>query len=674
MSVIVAGELVYKMTGDPSGLNKAINSANQNVNSFGKNSSSVFSNVGGLLAKAGIAFGLLEIGKAAITGAAALEQQKVAFEVLTGSAEKANAILKEIQQFASVTPFEQKDLIEASKLMLNFGLSVESVMPSLRMLSDVAAGDANKLQSLTLAFSQVSSAGRLTGQDLLQFVNAGFNPLAEISAITGKSMAQLKDEMSKGAITADQVAQAFKRATSEGGRFYQMNQKQSATFNGLISTIKDNLNVALVGLGNEVLPSLKEGLVLITNIMGLFQSESDSVSTVTETLKNVAFPLKGILTYNEKILGFINSQIKGTKELNKEIKGQNEEVKKNTEEQKPKYTQEQIDAWSRKKDAALSAIDTINQRFIETALDETELLQHEHDKQQKNLDYYLKQGYITRAQYNEAVIANEEITQRKIADLEEQAKLERIQKIQQYSDLAINSFTNILSAFQSYIEATAEADQARLDAQMQKELEAAGVAEETAVEKAQAAVDTAVASGDAEAEATARKELKKAQIEEKYDKKKRQAEYDAAVQSWEIQRILSVAQGAQAVLNAYSSAAAIPIYGWTIAPFAAGLAATAAAIQIAAVNASKPQAPKFAEGGIIPGSSFAGDNVIARVNSGEMVLNSAQQAELFKMANGSGGQGGNIKIFIGDDMIYDRLYTASKNGELLIDTRAVITR
>ena len=107
-----------------------------------------------------------------------------------------------------------------------------------------------------LAFAQVSSAGKLQGQDLLQMINAGFNPLQEISRTTGKSMASLKEQMSQGGITAKMVEQAFKSATAEGGMFNGMMEKQSQTLAGKWSTLVGKFQSKITELGEKSTPFL----------------------------------------------------------------------------------------------------------------------------------------------------------------------------------------------------------------------------------------------------------------------------------------------------------------------------------------------------------------------------------------------------------------------------------
>lgn len=175
----------------------------------------------------------------------AREQVKVAFDVLIGDENAAGKLLADIKQFGMATPYMTSDLQESAKMMLSFGMTADKIMPNLKAIGDIAMGDRNKMNSLTLAFSQMTSTGKLAGQDLLQMINAGFNPLTEMSRTTGKSVAVLKDEMSKGQITADMVTKAFYSATQAGGQFYGMTEKMGQSKAGKWST--------LVGKGTDLL-------------------------------------------------------------------------------------------------------------------------------------------------------------------------------------------------------------------------------------------------------------------------------------------------------------------------------------------------------------------------------------------------------------------------------------
>ena len=193
----------------------------------------------------------------------------VAFETLLGSKDAGKKMVEDIKTFANITPLENMPLQENAKMMLSFGISAEKIMPNLRMLGDVAMGDAEKMSSLTLAFSQVASAGKMNGQDLLQMINAGFNPLQEISKKTGKSMGELRKEMEKGNIPFSMVEDAFKAATGEGGKFHDMLLKMGETPMGKWSTFIDSLKNNLLKLYEVLRPLIIPALNILTKISGL---------------------------------------------------------------------------------------------------------------------------------------------------------------------------------------------------------------------------------------------------------------------------------------------------------------------------------------------------------------------------------------------------------------------
>ena len=216
-----------------------------------------FRGLAGVGIAGGIIAGLAGIGKQALQTAAEFEQTTISFEVMLGDAKKAEKLLLDLEKFSLATPFEPGPLNEAAKLMLNFGIAGDQVLPNLRRLGDISGGNAEKLSSLTLAFAQTTSAGRLMGQDLLQMINAGFNPLQEISKRTGETMGELKDRMAKGNIGIEEVNQAFVDATSAGGKFNGMMERQSKSALGLLSTIKGFKSNVFRDFGLKALEVLK---------------------------------------------------------------------------------------------------------------------------------------------------------------------------------------------------------------------------------------------------------------------------------------------------------------------------------------------------------------------------------------------------------------------------------
>lgn len=192
-----------------------------------------------------------EFGQKVFEVRSEIQSLQTSFETLVGNKPQAEELFNSIKDFATHTPMQLKDLASAAQTMMSFNIPVEQIMENLKALGDVSMGDAQKFQSLSLSFSQMSATGKLMGQDLLQMINAGFNPLATISEKTGKSIEKLKDEMSKGAISADMVRQAFIDATSEGGKFYGMLEAQSKTLGGAYSNLQGAISDMFNSIGEQ---------------------------------------------------------------------------------------------------------------------------------------------------------------------------------------------------------------------------------------------------------------------------------------------------------------------------------------------------------------------------------------------------------------------------------------
>lgn len=167
-----------------------------------------------------------------------MEQYTANFKVMLGSAEEAERKLAELADYAKATPFDLTDLADATQTLLSFRVESGKASDVLRRLGDVSLGDKGKLSSLSLAFGQVSAAGKLSGQDLMQMINAGWNPLNDIIARTGETMEEVRERMSAGKIGIDEVTQALVDATSEGGTFFGGMAEGSKTLSGQWSTLK----------------------------------------------------------------------------------------------------------------------------------------------------------------------------------------------------------------------------------------------------------------------------------------------------------------------------------------------------------------------------------------------------------------------------------------------------
>lgn len=215
--------------------------------------------IGGVLGGAALGLSIKSVGDFAVNASKSFEQAQISFSRMLQSEKQGQRLINDIQDLANKTPMTSESLNNNARLLLNFNAVAEDeVIPTLKMLGDITGGDKQRMDSLTLAFAQSASAGRLMGQDLLQMINAGFNPLQVISEKTGKSIAQLKDDMSKGKIGTDMVIQAFKDATEAGGQFYGMMEAQSQSKAGLEATKADSLEILARTITDSAMPALKE--------------------------------------------------------------------------------------------------------------------------------------------------------------------------------------------------------------------------------------------------------------------------------------------------------------------------------------------------------------------------------------------------------------------------------
>ena len=272
----------------------AISSALGRLKSFASGVGRQLANVkAGLDMALGAASRFARVFASAIGEAFRFEKAVSDFRVLLKSADAAKEHIADLRRFASSTPLTFGDLSQASKLLLSFGASVGEVMPSLRMLGDIAMGDRQKFQGLALVFAQVKAAGKLMGQDLLQMINQGSNPLTVIAQQTGKSMSDLKDLMAEGAISFEMVAEAMRVATSEGGLFHGAMEEASKTGEGLVSTLQDKWTDTVRTFGEAFSGAAKGGLQTL-------------IDKLTELVENGT-----VEVWAEKVVGALEKVVDG---------------------------------------------------------------------------------------------------------------------------------------------------------------------------------------------------------------------------------------------------------------------------------------------------------------------------------------------------------------------------
>ena len=273
------------------------------INESGFNSG--ISKLGGIAKKgAGVAVAAVgavtaALGAGVVAGVkynASIESYQTSFEVMTGSAEKAAEVIDKLKKVGAETPFELPDLADTTQLLMNYGFSADEAMDKMMMLGDISQGSAEKMSRIATAYGQMSSAGKVSLEDVKQMIEAGFNPLQEISESTGESMASLYDRISKGTISVDEITASMQRATSEGGKYFQSMEKQSQTFSGLISTLKDNAQQLLGEVVKPISDGLTESLLpaAISAIEQLTQGfEENGVAGMIQAAGNI---VNGLIT------------------------------------------------------------------------------------------------------------------------------------------------------------------------------------------------------------------------------------------------------------------------------------------------------------------------------------------------------------------------------------------
>jgi len=267
----------------------------------------------GKAAAAGLAAAAAATGAAgvmAIKSAGEYEQSRIAFDTMLGSADKARALMTDIAQFAKSTPFELPEVVAGTKQLLAFGFAQSDLLPTMRKLGDLASGLGVPVGQLTNVFGQVKVAGRLMGQDLLQFTNAGV-PLIEALATTmQKPQSEIKKLVEEGKVGFPEVETAINSLTGEGSKFGGMMEKQSKSFNGVVSNIKDGFGQMLrsaVGIspaGDIVAGGVFDKIKKAAEVaMPKIQEMIPTVTAVVGGLVNV---LGFLFTAFGKVFGFLN--------------------------------------------------------------------------------------------------------------------------------------------------------------------------------------------------------------------------------------------------------------------------------------------------------------------------------------------------------------------------------
>lgn len=215
----------------------------------------------GVIGVAFIAKKVFDFGAAITKTAGDFEQFNVAFETMLGSSEKAKVLLDDIKDFAKATPFELPSIVEGSKRLLAYNIDAKAIIPTFSTLGNIAAGvGTEKLPQLITAFGQVSAKGKLMGQELLQFTEAGVNLGGALQEAFGVSRTELEKMISTGKVSFKAVEAALESLGQGSGKFAGLMEKQSLTLQGAWSNVSDTIVQTFLALGNAILPQMKKAV------------------------------------------------------------------------------------------------------------------------------------------------------------------------------------------------------------------------------------------------------------------------------------------------------------------------------------------------------------------------------------------------------------------------------
>jgi tape measure domain-containing protein len=246
---------------------KAVDSTTSKIKEQNRSVGSLSSSLqalGGILGSAAIVGGL----KSMTMEAGKMETVNTSFKVMLGSATKAKQVLGELNQFSIATPFTPTQVFQAGKALTAFGIEAKQLIPTLKMVGDVASGTGKDFNELSVIYGKAFIAGNIYAEDLNQLMEAGVPIISELSKVMGVQEGQVKKLASEGKIGFKQVELAFQNMTQEGGRFFGMMDEQSKTLEGSISTMQGNFTDLTVVMGEQLLPIVKS---LVQSLSGIIK-------------------------------------------------------------------------------------------------------------------------------------------------------------------------------------------------------------------------------------------------------------------------------------------------------------------------------------------------------------------------------------------------------------------
>lgn len=240
----------------------------------------------------GMAGGILNMGIASVQAAAQMRQYEIAFQTMLKSAEAGTQMLRDLQQFAADTPFDVPGVVSAGQQLMAFGFKAEEIIPMLTNLGDAASGlglGTEGVSRLAYALGQMQTSGKLNAQDMMQLTSAGISAWDMLAQAAGKTVAEMKDLCSKGAIDSKAAVQTIVAGMND--QFGGMMAKTSDEVAGLLANIEETAGNTSAAVGKYLTEAfnIKGILKDVSDRLGEFQQK---MQTATEQGKSLGDVIK----------------------------------------------------------------------------------------------------------------------------------------------------------------------------------------------------------------------------------------------------------------------------------------------------------------------------------------------------------------------------------------------
>lgn len=244
------------------------------------------------------AYGGKKLWEMLIGSNAEMEQYTTSLEVMLGSAEKASAMIAEMREFAAKTPLTLDNVISSGTMLMSYGVDESSLIDTMTKLGDLASGNAEKMDRITLAYGQMLAKGKVTGEELRQMTEAGVplqTALAESIGVTGEEFSKM---VSKGEVGIDALNKAITELTTGDGKFAGMMEKQSQTMQGMLSTMQDNITEFFRKMGEGAFGEVKPALQDVSDQLAEWEQDG----TLDEWAQNSGVLLKNLVAFMKQAI------------------------------------------------------------------------------------------------------------------------------------------------------------------------------------------------------------------------------------------------------------------------------------------------------------------------------------------------------------------------------------